>query len=270
MLGGDKPLTNASEAGVFGQVGSAQGGGYVRYGTGGGLAILGGIAYGTEDYANAKIDNAAMGAAALRYLASITGDWGLFAEGGGWYAPDADLKFKRQYANGAGVATDVGNTSGDLSYYYARAGVVVDVTPRDQFVVSGEIGRQELEIGGFAEAFDAGNPFNAVVSGGTDRMDVAKLGLRWSVLLGGGFDATLWANGAYGFNRQTDMITFVAGLGAFEAAIDSSVTWAEYGARLGYALTESITLDLMVNGISGKKDEVDTRVHGGLGLRYAF
>ena len=68
LLGGDKPMGNESEVGVFGQAGSAQGGGYARFASSSGFAILAGVSYGQEDYDDAQIDNSLMGAVALRYL----------------------------------------------------------------------------------------------------------------------------------------------------------------------------------------------------------
>ncbi len=46
MLGGDKPIDNTSEAGIYASAGSAAAGGYARYATGSGLALLAGVGYG--------------------------------------------------------------------------------------------------------------------------------------------------------------------------------------------------------------------------------
>jgi probable HAF family extracellular repeat protein len=268
LLGGDKPMTNDSEVGVFGMGGSAAGGGYARYGTGGGLAILAGVSYGEEAYQDASIEDSLMGALAVRYLAPGAALWRPFAEVGGWIAPEADLEFERTYMNGAGTATGLGNTEGDVSYYYARAGMVFDLGNREQVVVSGEIGRERLEVDGYSETL-AGNPFNAQVSSGTDEMDLAKARLAWSFALAPRVDATLWGAGVYGFNRESDLVTSVAGVGTFVPAASDDTAWAEYGARVGYAVTEAVTFDVFVNGVSGD-DDIDTRVHGGAGLRYRF
>src|SRR6185437_11950171 len=114
------------------------------------------------------------------------------------------------------------------------------------------------------------NPFNATVAPGTDRMDIAKARLAWSFGLGSGLDATLWAAGVYGFNNESDLVANVAGLGTFTAVADDKVAWAEYGARVGYAITSAMTFDVFVDGVSGQKNEIDTRVHGGAGLRFRF
>jgi hypothetical protein len=46
-------------------------------------------------------------------------------------------------------------------------------------------------------------------------------------------------------------------------------TWAEYGARFGYKLTDTATLDLFANGVTGG-GRIDTRIHTRLGLRFRF
>jgi hypothetical protein len=269
LLGGDKPMTNDSEVGVFGMGGSAAGGGFARYATGGGIAILAGVSYGEEAYQDAAIEDSLMGALAVRYLTPGAALWRPFAEVGGWLAPEADLEFERSYMNGAGTATGVGSTQGDVSYYYARAGLVFDLGKREQVVLSGEIGRERLDVDGYSETLSATNPFNAQVSSGTDQMDIAKARLAWSFALAPRTDATLWAAGVYGFNRESDLITSVAGVGTFVPAASDDTAWAEYGARIGYAVTQSVTFDVFVNGVSGD-DDIDTRVHGGGGLRYRF
>jgi hypothetical protein len=47
------------------------------------------------------------------------------------------------------------------------------------------------------------------------------------------------------------------------------VTWAEFGARLGYRLTEKLVVDAFVLGTAGAEPAGNT-IHGGLGLRYSF
>jgi hypothetical protein len=147
--------------------------------------------------------------------------------------------------------------------------VALDLGKREQVVLSGEVGRERLEVDGYSETL-AGNPFNAVVAPGTDRMDLAKARLAWSFGITRDFDATLWDAAVYGFNNQSDLAANVAGVGLFTAVADDHVAWAEYGARVGYAVTNAMTFDVFAEGVSGEKDEIGTRVHGGAGLRFRF
>lgn len=270
LLGDDKPLDNTSEAGVFGYGGSAAGGGYTRLSNSAGFSILGGVSYGNESYDRAALDDSFMGALAVRYLSPFKGALRPFAEIGGWLDPEADITFERVYTNGSGTATGYGTTQGNLSYLFARAGFVFELAPGEQVEMSGEIGRERLKVEGYSESLSAGNPFSAVVSGGTDRMDIAKARLAYSVAFGGGWDATVWGAAVYGFNNETAAVTTVAGLGSFNGITDESLVWGEYGVRIGYAITTSMTLDTFIEGVSGEKDRIDTRVHGGAGLRFRF
>lgn len=269
LLGDDKPIEEGSEIGIFGQAGSGQGGGYARIANRMGFAILAGVSYGYENYDSASIDNALMGALALRYIVPGTGSFRPFVEAGGWIAPDADLEFQRTYMNGAGTAVGVGSTQGDVSYLFARAGALYALGQGGQLALSAEVGRERLDVRGYAEGTSSSNPFDASVSAGTDTTSLAKARVQWSASLGYGFDATVWGAGVYGFDRQSELEVAVAGVGMLTPIIDDDIVWAEYGARVGYALTTATTLDVFVNGVSGQEG-VDTRIHGGAGLRYRF
>jgi hypothetical protein len=269
MLGGDKPIDNSSEAGIYASAGSAAAGGYARYATGSGLALLAGVGYGRENYDQTSIDDSIMGALALRYIVPTSSSWQPFLEGGGWWAPDADMEFERTYMNGAGTATGTGSTNGDLGYAYGRAGVLFNIAPHEQLAASVEYGREWLEVDAYSEAVGASNPFDAHVSAGSDTMDLAKARLQWSFDFAKHYDATVYVAGVYGFNRESDLVATVAGVGTLAAVNEDDTVWVEYGARVGYAVTENVTLDVFANGVSGE-DQIDTRVHTGAGLRVRF
>ena len=268
LLGTDKPMTSGNETGVFVSGGSVSGGGFLRYGLGQGLALLGGISYAKESYPDADLDRGFTGALAMQYLHTLSGWWHPFVELGGWVAPEAELSFSRTYANGAGTATGTGHTHGDLSYLYERAGILLTVSDDDQIALSAEIGRQRMAVEGYSEGAD-GNPFEAHVFPGTDRADIVKARLQWSHRFTDDLDATVWAAAVQAFNHESGLRGRVWGLGSFVPASLDELTWAEYGARVGYKVTDVKTLDLFMTGVSGD-DGIDTRVHAGAGLRFQF
>jgi probable HAF family extracellular repeat protein len=268
LLGDDKPFEATSEMGVYAAGGSASAGGWARYAFAGGVTVHAGIAYAREDYDRAEIDNSVTGALALRYVAAPISGVVPFVEAGGWYAPEADMEFERTYVNGAGTATGTGKTEGDLSYVFGRAGVLVNIG-KNQLAISTELGRERLEAGGYTETND-GNAFSATVAAGADSMDLVKARLAYSFDITKRFDATVWVAGVYGFNRDSDVAANIQGIGLFTATTDEETAWAELGARVGYAVTEAVTLDVFVNGVSGEADEIDTRIHGGLAARVRF
>lgn len=268
LLGSNTPMGLGNEVGMYASAGSAAAGGNARYSFGNGFTVLGGIAYAREDYANANLKNSVVGAGALRYV--WDGPWWRpFVEGGGWYTPNADLTFYRTYANGAGTATGVGNTRGDLSYYYGRAGLLIAKNQQSQFVITGEIGRQELQTNAYLEQDGAQNPFYAYVSAGTDAMNVTKARLSFSHAFDTKFDTTLWGAWAYGFNRSSSVTSTMFGVGTITPAALANLSWFEYGARIGYHLTQSMTLDVFANGVTGE-GVINTKVHVGGGLRASF
>ncbi|HAP14135.1 MULTISPECIES: hypothetical protein [unclassified Afipia] len=267
LLGGDRPTSAGGEAGVFASGGSASAGGTVRYTSANGFSIIGGAAWAREDYANTELKNSWIGAGALQYVYDGFGSAVRpLVEVGGWITPNASLAFSRTYANGAGTAVGVGNTRGDLSYMYGRAGGVFG-TGATQIILSGEYGRQELKTAAYAEQL-AGNPFNAVVSGGTDAMDVVKMRLQGARDFGK-YDATVWGAWAGGFNRSATYVTSVPGIGTLSPGALNNIAWAEYGVRIGYKISETVTADLVANGLSGDAN-LGTRIHGGAGLRVRF
>ena len=268
LLGGNQPMGTGTEAGIFASAGSASAGGAARYSNGRGLSVLGGLAWAREDYARADLRNSFIVAAAVQYIHAGAGNLRPFVEGGGWISPDASFAFTREYMNGAGTATGTGKTKGTLSYLYARAGLLLMANDRGQLALSGEYGREQLTMGAYAEDTTA-NPFNAAVSAGADRMDIAKLRVQGSYQFNAKVDATLWAAHAWGFNRASDVVTTVAGIGTLTPTALNDTRWVEYGARVGYKLTANATADVFLNGVSGP-DAIGTRLHAGAGLRFRF
>ena len=269
LLGGDKPMGLGNEAGVFASVGSAAGGGFTRYSFGSGFSMLGGLSYAKESYPDADLKHGGIGALALQYIYGGWGRWRPFVETGSWIAPNAALSFSRTYANGAGTATGTGDTHGDLSYVYARAGLLVAQSRADQVAVSAEYGRERMTVNAYTEPLSAQNPFEAHVAAGTDVANLGKLRLQWSHQFTSNIDGTLWVAGVRSFNRSSDLTAFVPGIGTLKPTELGNLNWAEYGARIGYKLTDTVTLDAFANGVSGH-DSVATRVHMGLGLRLQF
>ncbi|MGE0698075.1 MAG: hypothetical protein AB7O57_03190 [Hyphomicrobiaceae bacterium] len=269
LLGSDKPMQLGNEVGVFAAGGSVTGGGFARFAFGSGFAIQGGLAYAEESYQDVELRHVGMGALAAQYVHNGSGWLHPFAEAGGWWAPNAALTFDRAYMNGAGTAVGTGATHGDLGYVFARAGVLVSRDASDQLAVSAEIGRESMRVDAYAEAMSAANPFEAHVGQGTDRTDLAKVRLQWSHRFSPRLDSTLWAAGAHGFDRTSDLAAVVPSFGTVKPGDLEDKSWGEYGARLGFQLTEGMTIDAYANGVSSR-GAIDTRVHVGTGLRLQY
>ncbi len=270
LLSDDKPISGHNSIGAFGYGGSASGGGFAQFSGDSGLAVLMGVSYAQEDIDSAAMTDDVMGAAALRYVLPTGKVWRPFIEGGGWIAPKADLQFDRAYANGSGTAIGSGATQGDLSYLFGRAGVLFDFGGRNQLSVSGEIGKERLDVNGYAETYSRNNPFSATIGSADDAMTIAKVRVVYNFEITKALDAAVWAAGDFAYDRDVDVSALVGGGGFFSASANNAMSWAEFGGRIGYALTDSVTLDVFANGIAGDASEIDTRVHTGADLRYQF
>ena len=81
----------------------------------------------------------------------------------------------------------------------------------------------------------------------------------------------MWSAAVYGFDQESGLVAAVPGAGTLTTTVvDDDSWWGEYGARVGYAVTQTVTLDLFFDAISGFDEVTDTRAHGGVGLRVLF
>lgn len=269
LLGASQPLGTGSEVGAFVSGGSLESGGTGRVALGNGISLLGGLAYQRAEYNHAEVTRTGLGAMALRYVADGFGLWSPFAEAGGWITADARFRFKRPYANGVGLASGVGESEGQMSYVYGRLGTALRLTPANEFALSAEIGREELRVKGYSEPVGPGNPFEARILKGTDGLDIVKAKAQWTHAFSEVIDGTIYVAGAHAFGQDNQVWAQVTGFGTLSGAARHRANWLEYGARVGYRLTQNISVDLFADAISGRAD-INTRVHGGAALRWRF
>jgi hypothetical protein len=145
-----------------------------------GVTVIGGLAYGSEDYPGISQGNAPTVAAAVRYTFDDPfGDDGKtlhpYAELGGWVTPQASLTLTRSYANGSGTSTGQGGTDATSWAEYGRGGLIWDVTAHDRLTGYGELGQQYMSFGAYSED-STNNPFPASVGAGLLRLGVARIG----------------------------------------------------------------------------------------------
>jgi probable HAF family extracellular repeat protein len=242
-----------------------------------GLTILGGIAYGSQDYPHISQKSAFTLAAALRYAFADLLDARTvypYVEAGGWGTPNTKLGVTRTYANGSGSGTGQGNMRSALWAGYVRAGLVWEESPHDQFVGFTEWGQQYLGFDSYSEAQARENPFSAQIDGGLLRMNVVRSGALWThrfeTLVGFHQPTSITFTGAVAtsFAVHAGLNAVIAGVGA-EAAANRGETWGEFGARVETRLTEHLALGFDVDGTTGG-GEIGTTVHGSVGLTYKF
>lgn len=278
LLGFTRPISSETYAFAGGMFGSAIGYAGAQYAKRD-FTLLGGIAYGTQDYPNIKQDGAVTLALAGRYtFADPFHDKARalrpFVELGAWVQPRATLTLSRDYANGAGLSTGVGKTDATTWAEYGRGGVIWDFNARNQFTAYGELGQHYLSFASYAEN-SALNPFAASIEGGELRMDIARLGGSWTHRITGLHDhgrpmpvaITLAGAAAHAFDVEGGVKAHVGSIGL--QAVNKTEVWGEFGARLEAQLTDHLSLNMDISGTTGG-GLIDTAVHGGLGLTYRF
>jgi hypothetical protein len=98
---------------------------------------------------------------------------------------------------------------------------------------------------------------------------LSKLKDQYTLAITIQIDSTLWITGAKSFNDSRGLGAVVDGVGTLTPSAFSNTTWAEFGARVGYTVTDKMTFDVYSGGIAGR-DGIDSEIHSGLALRLQF
>jgi hypothetical protein len=275
LLGMTRPVDNSrfvDYGAMFGSAVAYTGGQYADRG----VTVLGGIAYGAQDYKNIRQGDAPTVAAAMRYtFGDKAGAFHPYAELGGWITPRASLTLTRTYADIVSGGTDTGQgTTNETSWAeYGRGGLVWNPTKADQFTGYGELGQQYMSFDGYTEGSNAGNPFPATVGGGLFRMSVARIGGSWTHdlwrLIYAPISFTLAGDAARSFDVHSGLGATFLGAASTDAATDSTDIWGEFGARIEARVTEQLALDLDLSGTTGG-GAMGTVLHGGLDVVLRF
>lgn len=268
LLGENERIMAPDQVGPYATGGSVGVGGTARINVRDGLSFLGGLSYGTQGYRSSRLSDVFLIAGRLRYLQRLARGWHGLVEAGGFWSPSGDYRFDRVYANGAGSVSGRGDTNGEQTYFFGRVGLVANAGRKDEVALSGEIGRQSIRTNSYFEEDSAANPFPALISKTTDHATVGKIRAQWSHALSDRVDATLWGAGARAFTVDGTLTASVLGIGTVEAA-KQHYTWAEYGGRVSYRLTDALSLGILADGASGGS-AMGTRVHVGGDIRLLF
>jgi hypothetical protein len=229
-------------------------------------SLLGGVSWGQYEEKGANVTSSFTLAGAVRFDPAGVGASRPFAEAGATASPEQSTTYSRHYANGAGAATGAGATRSSNYSVYAHAGWVDRLSKTTEAAASLQVTELWQVVGGYGEADGPGNPFNAVVKGGTDRTTVLALSGQVTHLFGRRIEGDVNVAIAHSVGAKSGLDASIAGLGEVRAP-PGDPTWAELGGRIGIRLPHSATLDLFVNSIVGDK-QVGASVHGGVGLRF--
>jgi probable HAF family extracellular repeat protein len=261
----DQRLRPSNQIRAFLMSGSLVGGVGGRYYSGENVILRLGLAAARADGSAIDVSRALIASSAAQYFVEMDG-LRPFIEMGGQFAPDTQLTIHRSYANGARRVNVAGHGTSTLAYAYARLGSGYDLTAQSEFALWVELGRQAMRSYAYAEAL-MGNPFNATSSGGRDTQSVAKLRAQFTTALSDEIEATIWGAKAAAFDRTSTVRLNIVGFDASPPTL-KAFAWAEYGARLSYALSKETKFDVFALGQRG--EQIKARLHLGVAGRMNF
>lgn len=261
LEGSAREGSGGAQVGAFASFGSLAAGAVGRASPAPRLTVLGGVSIGENGHDNYRVEDFRMFAAALRYTAPLSAHVSVAVTAGGFYSRDGETQVSRSYLNGAGNVTASSAYSGHDRYLFARLTLGIRAGPRDLIALSGEAGQQRWQADGFTEETSNANPFPATFSEEHGRMGVGRGRVGWTHHWNGRISSSLWGGGAWTFDRRSDLVVGVDGIGLLSPRI-GGFHWAEYGARLGYRFTDQLGVDLFVNGVKGQG--LSNQAHVGL------
>ncbi|HEU5047542.1 MAG TPA: hypothetical protein VFT64_06840 [Rickettsiales bacterium] len=268
LLGMTQPINNTQYVYNGAMFGSALGyaGGQCSHND---ITILGGIAYGSQEYQNVSQNAATTLALGIRKAFELPEKPAVkpYAELGSWVTPDAGISINRDYMNGTDTATGNGDTTATQWAGYGKLGIAWNINNADQLNSWGKLSREYVRFDGYDESAVSSNPFPASVAGGTSRMDVAEIGLSWTHQMDKRFSVTTAAAFAHSFDVQPDLNVTVAPFGSTRAS-GQDYTWGEFVLQLETKLTDDVSLNLAAIGTGG--GGIETAVHGLAGFSYHF
>jgi hypothetical protein len=234
-----------------------------------GLTVLGGFSAGREDYQDITASSELTGTLAVRYAPTSFGPSRPFVEIGGLVGGTTNLTLQRHYLDGVKTVTGQGGAGYSNDAFWGRFGWIWDTSPANQLGLYGEYGEQHQSIGGYLEPLSNINPFEALVSPGTDSMGVGKIGLREDHAFKSGWEFSAGLAMAHAFSGRQLLAVDVDGFGPVAAPPLGEQSWLEYRARLGHRLTENSALSAFVAGVAGSSVAGDA-THVGVDYRLTF
>jgi len=261
-----QPASAPSSVAVFGSLGSSTFGATGRYSSGDGFSVNGGVAVLNHSPGNTNASGVLV-SGSVRYTTPQYDLLRPYAEIGAHGAPNLDLTFSRNYASNSAGGVDVSSsTTGSVYGGYIEGGVLFSAAEGTEVALSGSLGEDWLNLGASSEAFSAGNLFSASFDESSSRFTTAKLGVDWTMDMTDQIDLTL--TGSVGKTFAHDATTAnVSFIGPVTTA-GADEFFGRYGARLGWAVTESTRVEAFALGNTGQVS--GTQFQLGSSVRFHF
>ncbi|UGB28392.1 autotransporter-associated beta strand repeat-containing protein [Methylorubrum sp. B1-46] len=251
----------------FGMAGSYSVGAQGRKALSDELIAIGGFAYTGYDSGRVRVSGGPIFAGLLRYDPAGLGSARPFVDVGGLFAPSQTTTYSRSYTFGTMAGQGTGRVSTLGGSVFGRVGYVARLSPQDEVAAAVEYSRGWQFAGAYTEGLLAPNPYALASRGGTDIINIAKIGGQYTRLFGTAIETQVNLGVAHGFGLKSGLNGTVADV-PFTTPI-KDLTWVEYGARISYRLQQDLALDGFILGTLGPQPVGDT-IHGGASVRYAF
>ena len=268
LLGATQQISCSSCGGGFASIGSFALGGSGRWSLSDTTTLIGGISYDQWSASGITVNNAPTVAAALVYDFVKWGSSRPFFEAGLGLTPYEQVNYSRTYPNGATTGYGYASATNRDASLFGRAGWVDRLTPIDEAAAYVDLGRSWMQTGGYSEQMTAFNPFPATVPSGLAALNTARLGAQYTHLFNGNIEVNVGGALAYGFGAGAGAPFNISQFGTIAPGAISDSAWFEYGARVGYRMTDRLVVDAFVLGTAGGL--AGNFVHGGVGVRYSF
>ena len=268
LLGATQQISCSSCGGGFASIGSFALGGSGRWSLSDTTTLIGGISYDQWSASGITVNNAPTVAAALVYDFVKWGSSRPFFEAGLGLTPYEQVNYSRTYPNGATTGYGYASATNRDASLFGRAGWVDRLTPIDEAAAYVDLGRSWMQTGGYSEQMTAFNPFPATVPSGLAALNTTRLGAQYTHLFNGNIEVNVGGALAYGFGAGAGAPFNISQFGTIAPGAISNSAWFEYGARVGYRMTDRLVVDAFVLGTAGGL--AGNFVHGGVGVRYSF
>ncbi|HLX97889.1 MAG TPA: autotransporter outer membrane beta-barrel domain-containing protein, partial [Roseiarcus sp.] len=268
LLGATQQISCSSCGGGFASIGSFALGGSGRWRLSDNLTLLGGLSYNQWSASGITVYDAPTVAGALVYDFNNWGRSRPFLEVGAGLTPYEQVNYSRVYPNGLTTGYGYASAIDRQASLFGRAGWVDRLTPIDEAAAYVDLGRSWMQTGGYSEQMTAINPFPATVPNGLAALNTTRFGVQYTHLFNGNIEANVGAAVAYGFGAGAGAPFNIFEFGTLAPGAIANSAWFEYGARLGYRVTDRVVVDAFVLGTAGGL--AGNFIHGGFGVRVAF
>jgi fibronectin-binding autotransporter adhesin len=268
LLGATQQISCSSCGGGFASVGSFALGGSGRWSLSDTTTLIGGISYDQWSASGISVTNAPTVAGALVYDFVHWGSSRPFVEAGLGLTPYEQVNYSRTYANGTTSGYGYASATNRNASLFGRVGWVDRLTSIDEAAAYVDLGRSWMQTGGYGEQMTAINPFPATVPNGLAALNTTRLGAQYTHLFNGNIEVNVGGALAYGFGAGAGAPFNISQFGTIAPGAIADSAWFEYGARVGYRMTDRLVVDAFVLGTAGGL--AGNFVHGGVGVRYSF